>query len=491
MYFTLLVERHFFQERRDDIQTNTFAATSGAEATIEESAIAELSAKIKGEVLTPTSAGYDEARTIWNAMIDKRPSLIVQCMDTYDVCKAVRFGRAHGLLVSVRGGGHNIAGNAVCDGGMMISLVKMREVDVDAESRTATVQGGATLGEFDAACQAHGLATPTGINSTTGIAGLTLGGGMGWLSRRYGLSIDNLLSVEMVTAEGDVIVASETQYADLFWGIRGGGGNFGIVTRFMFRLHKVGPEVLSGLIVHPIDDAKSLLQQYREVCKDMSDDLTVWVVMRKAPPLPFVPEDYHGKPVLIFAALYAGDMEAGAKEMAPLRSIGKPLADVIGPHPFAGWQAAFDPLLADGARNYWKSHEFDQLEDGFFDELIGAVDTLPSPHCEIFIAQMGGATSRVPSDSTAYGNRQINFVMNVHGRWESAEEDEAGIAWCRGLFDAVARFSTGGVYVNFLTSEESSRVQNAYGANYQRLVGLKRQYDPANFFRMNQNINPA
>jgi FAD/FMN-containing dehydrogenase len=393
--------------------------------------------------------------------------------------------------VAVRSGGHNIAGNAVCDGGIVISLAKMKSIRVDPAARRAWVEPGNTLGDVDNETQAYGLAVPTGINSTTGIAGLTLGGGFGWLSRKHGLTIDSLISADVVTPSGDLVRASAEENADLFWGIRGGGGNFGIVTAFEFSLHPVGPEILSGLIVHPFKDARAVLAYYRDFCAKAPDDLTVWAVMRKAPPLPFLPEAVHGTEVLILAALYAGDMAAGEKALAPLRAFGTPIADVISPHQFTAFQAAFDPLLTPGARNYWKSHDFLKLPDKLLDTLVGYVETLPDPQCEIFIAQMGGATNRVPADATAYRHREAEFIMNVHGRWSDASQDARCIAWCRELFDAAAPHATGGVYVNFMTEEETQRVEKAYGASYARLVKLKNEYDPTNMFRLNQNIQPA
>lgn len=462
----------------------------GGNTLVDPSVFTALSGAFSGDVLTPTSPGYDEARSIWNGMIDKRPSMIARCMNTADVVRCVQFAKSHNLLLAVRGGGHNIAGNATCDGGMVIDLSPMKAVHVDPAARTATAEPGVTLGEYDAATQAHGLATPLGINSTTGIAGLTLGGGFGWISRKYGLTIDNLISVEVVTANGEVVTASETENADLFWGIRGGGGNFGIVTKFTYRLHQVGPEVCSGLIVHPMADAKKLLTFYREFVETLPDDVTIWVVLRKAPPLPFLPAEWHGKEILVFAALCAGDMASGEAALKPLRDFGNPIADVIGPHPFVGFQQAFDPLLTPGMRNYWKSHDFDEMTDGMIDAAIDAVSNLPSPHTEFVFAQMGGATSRVESGATAYRDRTMKFVMNVHGRWETAAEDTACVAWCRQIFDAMTPYSTGGVYVNFLTAEEGGRVKEAYGSGYDRLVTLKRKYDPTNLFRLNQNIKP-
>jgi FAD/FMN-containing dehydrogenase len=466
----------------------TLTTADGGTTTVSQEAIDALRNDLKGDLLLPGGAGYDEARTIWNAMIDRRPGIIVACQGAPDVATAIRFAAKHGIRLAVRSGGHNIAGSAVCDGGMMISLAGMKSVRVDRDARRAWVEPGNTLGDVDRETQAHGLAVPTGINSTTGIAGLTLGGGFGWLSRKHGLTIDSLVSAQVVTASGETVRTSDKQHPELFWAIRGGGGNFGIVTEFEFALHPVGPEVLAGLIVHPFKDAKRVLHFYREFCASAPDELSVWVVMRKAPPLPFLPESVHGTEVLVLAALYAGDPAAGEAALAPLRAFGTPIADVIGPSPFTGFQAAFDPLLTPGARNYWKSHNFLDLSDGLIDTLLPAVGVLPDPQCEIFIAQMGGATNRVAADATAYPHRDVEFIMNVHGRWSDAADDARCTAWCRQLFDTAAPFATGGAYVNFMTDDEAARVQTVYGENYQRLTALKRQLDPTNLFRLNQNI---
>jgi FAD/FMN-containing dehydrogenase len=469
----------------------TLAGREGGTVAVSSDAVAGFAADLHGELLTADSPGYDESRTHWNAMIDKRPGLIAECVDVDDVRRAVAFAREHDLLVAVRGAGHNIAGNAMCDGGLVISVAGMQAVDVDPAGRTVRAGPGVTLGGLDAATQAHGLATPTGINSTTGIAGLTLGGGFGWISRTHGLTIDNLISAEVVTADGTVLRASANEHTELFWGIRGGGGNFGIVTEFEYALHPVGPELLAGLIVHPFAAAKDVLTFYRDFAANAPDELTVWVVMRQAPPLPFLPEDVHGTEVLVLAAMYLGDMAEGEKALAPLRAFGTPIADVISPHQFVDWQQAFDPLLTPGMRNYWKSHYFMELNDGVLDVLLDAVGQLPDPQTEVFIGHLGGATKRVPADATAYRDRDAEFVMNVHGRWGDAAKDNAVIAWCRALFDAATPHATGGVYINFMTDEEQSRVANAYGDSMDRLVAIKTQYDPDNMFRLNQNIAPA
>ena len=453
--------------------------------------VEELKNGFKGKVITPNDPEYEESRKVWNGMVDKRPAIIARCAGTQDVVKAVNFARDNGIQLAVRGAGHHIAGNSLCDDGLVVDLSHMRAVKVDAAAKRAIAEGGATLADFDAATLAHGLATPVGINSTTGIAGLTLGGGFGWLSRKYGMTVDNLESAEVVTAKGDVVRASDKENPDLFWALRGGSGNFGVVTRFEFRLHKVGPDLLSGLIVYPFSDAKRVLQQYRDFYAKAPDELTVWTVLRKAPPLPFLPADVHGKEVVILALLYAGDPKKGEELIQPLRKFGKPLGEHVGVQPFTAWEKAFDPLLTPGARNYWKSHNFTTMADGLIDVVIEYVKKLPSPHCEIFFGAIGGATMRPAPDATAYAHRDAAFVMNVHGRWETPAEDERCIAWSRDYYKASAGFASAGAYVNFLTADETDRVKSAYGQNYDRLAQVKRKYDPENLFRTNWNVKPA
>jgi FAD/FMN-containing dehydrogenase len=453
--------------------------------------IDQLKSRLKGEVILPRDEGYDRARAIWNAMIDKRPGVIVRCATTDDVVQAVNFARAKGLALAVRGGGHNIAGSALCDGGVVIDLSGMKAASVYPAARRVVVEGGATLGDLDAATQAHGLATPVGINSTTGIAGLTLGGGFGWLSRKHGMTVDNLVSAEVVTAAGEVVRASATEHPDLFWALRGGGGNFGVVTRFEFRLHPVGPDVLSGLIVYPLSEGGTVLRRYRDFAAQAPDDLSVWLVLRKAPPLPFLPVAVHGREVVVLALLHAGDPREGSGLIAPLRRFATPVGEHIGVQPYVAWQQAFDPLLTAGARNYWKSHNFTALADGLFDVVLEHMGRLPSPECEIFFGALGGATTRPLPNSTAYPHRDARFVMNFHGRWDEPADDVRCVRWAREFFDASAPFASGGVYVNFLTADEIGRVRAAYGANYDRLARVKRAYDPENLFRTNQNILPA
>ena len=470
--------------------STTIRTLDGDDVTLDQATVDAFSGVLGGELLTPGAPGYDEARSVWNAMIDRRPALVARCRGAADVMRSVDFARDHGLLVSVRGGGHNIAGNAVCDGGLMIDLSPMNGVRVDPESRTARIGPGATLADLDRETQAFGLATPVGYNSTTGIAGLALGGGFGWLSRRHGMTVDNVRSADVVTADGAPRRAHADENEDLFWALRGGSGNFGVVTSFELDLHPVGPEVLSGLLVHPLDDAPDVFDGYREFTAAASDDVTVWVVLRHAPPLPFIPEEWHGKKVMILAAFYAGDMSDGEAALRPLRDIGDPIADVIGPHPYAGWQGAFDALLAPGARNYWKSHNFVEFTDGMIDNFVSYARSMPSEHSEIAIAQLGGAINRVPVDATAYPHREPEYLMNLHTRWLDPAQDEECIGWARDLYDAMTPHATGGTYVNFIP-EEVGAERAAYRENYDRLVRVKGRYDPGNMFRMNQNVPPA
>ena len=463
---------------------------NGDAVTVDAAAIEQLKSSLRGALLLPGEDGYDKARTVWNAMIDRRPALVVRCAGVADIQQAVAFARTHGVLTAIKGGGHNIAGNAVCEGGLLIDLSNLRSVRVDPQARVAHVEPGATLADFDHECQAFGLATPVGINSTTGIAGLTLGAGFGWLSRKHGMTIDNLLAADVVTADGRLLRASERENADLFWAIRGGSGNFGIVTRFEFKLHPVGPNVLSGLIVYALKDAPAALRQYGEFCRQLGEETSVWTVLRKAPPLPFLPAGVHGTEVVIFAFCHFGDPAAGQRVIAPLRKLGTVLGEHIGVQPYRAWQQAFDPLLTPGARNYWKSHNFVDLSAGAIEVVVKYVAKLPSPHCEIFFGLIGGATTRPAPDATAYAHRNAIYVCNVHGRWETAAEDKACVEWARGFFREATPFATGGVYVNFLTDDEADRIKTAYGPGYDRLVAAKQKYDPKNLFRMNQNIRP-
>lgn len=451
----------------------------------------ELKGLLRGELLEANDAGYDDARAVWNAMIDRRPALIVRCAGTADVRASLAYARDHQLRLAVRGGGHNIAGSALCDDGLVIDLSRMKSVQVDPVRRRAWVEGGATLRDFDHEAQAYGLATPLGINSTTGVAGLTLGGGFGWLSRTLGLAADNLLSAEIVTADAGRLQVSATEHPDLFWAIRGGGGNFGVVTRFEFALHPVGPQITAGLIVYPFAQAQSVLQQYRDAVATMAPDLTVWTVLRKAPPLPFLPPQVHGQDVLVLPVFSPSPSDAGDAAIARIAKLGEPLGMHVGPMPYAAWQQIFDPMLTPGARNYWKSHNFTQLSDGALDVVLRYASDLPTPQCEIFLGLLGGQAGAPPPQATAYPHRDALYVMNVHTRWEDPADDERCIAWARAFFADATPYASGGVYVNFMPQDEGERTSDAYGANYARLAQIKAAYDPDNLFRTNQNIRPA
>ncbi len=445
----------------------------------------------RGDVFTSQDEGYNDARQIWNAMIDKHPAVIARCATVDDVSLAVRFAVQQDLPIAIRSGGHNIAGSALCDDGLVIDLSQMKTAHVDPTTRRGSIQSGGTLGDFDVATQAHGLATPLGINSTTGIAGLTLGGGFGWLSREYGMTVDNLIGADVVTAEGEIIHTDASSHPDLFWALRGGGGNFGVVTRFEYQLHPVGPNVLAGLIVYPLEQAPTVLPQYRDFILNAPNELTVWTILRKAPPLPFLDESVHGTNIVVLAFCYADDPSKGKPLIEPLRAFGTPVGEHVGVQPYVEWQQAFDPLLTPGARNYWKSNNFTQLPDDLLGITVEAASTLPSDECEIFYAALGGATSEPAPDATAYAHRNTRFVMNVHARWQNPQDDDRCITWARNLFARTAPFSSGSVYLNFMTAEETNRTRNAYGPNYERLAKIKKKYDPHNRFRVNLNIQPA
>ncbi len=451
-----------------------------------------LRGRVRGVLHLPGDEGYDSSRALWNGMHDRRPGAILRAAGAADVIRAVDFARETGVPLAVKGGGHGVTGSAVSDGGLTIDFSPMKSVRVDPAVRTARVGPGATLGDFDREAQAFGLATPLGVNSTTGIAGLALGGGFGWLSRRHGLTADNLLSADVVVADGKLLRANGRENPDLFWAIRGGGGNFGVVTSFEFRLHPVGPDVLAGVIVHPLARARELLDGYRRVAARAPEDFCCMVVLRRAPPLPFLPDDVHGTEVLMFVVCHAGDPAEGQEALAPLRSLGQPIAEHVGAVPYAQWQTAIDPLVPPGARNYWKSHQFRELGDGALDAVVRSASRLPAPECEVFVGQLGGAINRAGPDATAYPHRDAEFVSSVHARWHDPGQDDACIAWARDYYTEAAPFASGGVYVNFMGGDEAQRLRlGAYGPNYDRLAQIKRKYDPANLFRGNQNIPPA
>ncbi|MCS0587810.1 FAD-binding oxidoreductase [Massilia norwichensis] len=447
-------------------------------------------ATLREPVLQPGDPGYDDARAIWNAMIDRRPAMIARCAGTADVVASVNFARENGLPLAVKGGGHNIAGSALCEDGMVIDLSPMRDVHVDPRSRLAWAGGGALLSDIDHETQPCGLAVPLGINSTTGAAGLTLGGGFGWLSRMHGLAVDNLVGAEVVTADGRRHWASEEDEPDLFWAIRGGGGNFGVVTLFQFALHPVGPEVTAGLVVFPAAQAQQVMRHYRDFVDALPDEMSVWAVLRQAPPLPFLAADLHGTPIVALALFSPQAPDAVAPMLEQIRGFGQVLGEHVGAVPYEAWQKAFDPLLAPGARNYWKSHNFTRLSDEAIDVVLRYAGAVPTPHCEIFLGLIGGKANTLPPDATAYPHRDVQFAMNVHGRWIDPADDDKVVSWAREFFAAAAPHAAGSVYINFLTQDEGTRIREAYGPNYGRLQAIKQRYDPDNLFRFNHNIRP-
>jgi FAD/FMN-containing dehydrogenase len=444
------------------------------------------------ELLGPADTGYDEARRVWNGAIDRRPAIIARCTSPADVAAAVRLARERDLPLAVRGGGHSIGGMSVCDGGLVVDLSPMREIAVDPHARTARAGGGVLWGELDAATQAHGLATVGGIVTHTGIAGLTLGGGIGWLMRRHGAVVDNLLAADVVTVDGEVIRAAEDDRPELFWGLRGGGGNFGIVTSFEYRLHEIGPTVLAGPMYFALEDAPEVLRFYRDFAADAPDQLTTIVNLRPAPPLPLIPEDLHGCPVLMVGVCYAGPLDRGEALLRPLRSFGRPVVDAIGPRPYTELQRLFDPTVPHGWHYHWKTCELPPLEDAAIDTLCEQAARITSPRSYIIVFQLGGAVSRVAADATAFTQRDAAHNVNINAVWLPDDpEAERHVRWAREAFAALAPAARGRSYVNFLADEPQERVRAAYGADtYERLVALKRRYDPANVLRLNQNIDP-
>ena len=454
--------------------------------------INELKRHFRGEVLLPGDKGYESARQIWNGMFDRRPAIITRCIGTSDVINAVNFARDNNSLIAVKGGGHNSAGNAVCDDGIMIDLSLMRRVNVDPKNKTVRVDGGALLGDVDTETQLYGLAVSGGgIISHTGVGGLTLGGGFGWISRKHGLAIDNLISAEVVTADGKLLNASADENPDLFWGIRGGGGNFGVVTSFEFKCVEIGTAVYSGLIIKKFEDTKEYIQFHRDYVRGLPDEMTVWMVVRHAPSLPFLPKNVHGKMVVVVPFVWLGDQAEGARLVKPIREATASHGEAIGMNPWVAWQSDFDGLVEHGARNYWKSHHLKELSDNCIELIIKFANSMPSEECEIFIPHMEGAPRRVPRNATAFAHRKTPFVFNIHTRWRDAADDERCLAWARDFHRATESFSQG-VYVNFLSDEGEDRVRAAYTPEvWDRLAELKKKYDPENRFRMNQNIKSA
>jgi FAD/FMN-containing dehydrogenase len=459
---------------------------------LERKVIENFGAGLRGPLLSPGEPAYDEARALWNAMIDRRPALIVRCLGAADVVAAVNFARQHRLPLSVKGGGHNIAGLAAWDGGVMLDMSLMRGVWVNPIERTAHAQPGCLLGDVDRETQVHGLAAVLGFVSTTGIAGLTLGGGFGYLSRRFGWSSDNVISMNVVTADGRVVRASETQNSDLFWGLRGGGGNFGVVTNFEYRLHALGPELMAGAIAWSAEQAGDVLEMYRMLTEQAPPELTCVLGLRMAPPAPWIKKEFHGRPIAAIFVCHTGAIQDGEKQAAPIKTFGSPVGDIVQPRSYVSQQSLIDATQPKGRRYYWKSEYLPRLEPELLAKLIEHAQRAPSPHSAILVFPVDGALNRLPEDHSAAGNRDARFALNIAASWEKAQDDNINIDWARTAWRAVRVFSTGGVYVNFLTEEEGDeRIRAAYRTNYVRLAAIKAKWDPENLFRINKNIAPA
>jgi FAD/FMN-containing dehydrogenase len=458
---------------------------------LEEAAIQEFKTTLRGELLRPGEDGYDDARKVFNVMIDKKPALIVRCAGVADVINAVNFARTNELLVAVRGGGHSVPGYAVCDGGLVIDLSQMKGMRIDPVERTARAEPGLTWGELNHDLQAFGLGATGGYVSITGIPDLTLGGGFGWLVRKHGLALDNLLSVDIVTADGSLLTANQTQNADLFWGVRGGGGNFGVVTSLEFQAHPVGT-VLGGLLIHPLTSAKDVLRLLRQHVATVPDELTWGILLFSVPPVPFLPEQMHGTPVAAIAVCYAGSLEEGEQVLQPLREFGPPLADLIQPMPYSVAQTMADILFPPEHHNYWKSSFLKDLSDDAIETILTHFAAVPSPQTVVIVDHNGGgAISRVGQDETAFAHREWTYNVLVSTTWANPADSETNIHWTRGFWEAMQPFMANAVYVNYTSDEGEDLIRAAYAdKTRERLVALKNKYDPTNLFCLNQNIKP-
>lgn len=460
------------------------AVSERAEAKRDEKSLVDaLRASLRGDVIDRSDSGYDEARRVWNGLVNRHPAVIARCADTADVVSAVGLAGEHRPLVSVRGGGHQVAGSAVCDDGLVIDLSAMREVRVDPDDRTARVEAGATWAEVDRATQRLGLATPGGEVSDTGVAGLTLGGGLGYMMRTHGLSCDNLRSVEVVTADSEIRTASRDEHSDLFWAARGGGRGIGVVTSFEFELHPLGPEVATATVLYPREDAEAVLRAWREYALQAPEEITPAIGLWTIPPIPDIPEDLHGSPVVLVAAAYIGPASEGTSAIAPLQELGTPVADLSGIVPWVEAQSALDELFPEGARYYWKSHFADELADEAIATLLEYDSRRPSPEALIYIRTLGGAIARVPEEESAFAHRSASFNISVDASWSDPALDDTAIDWARSAWDALAPYSTGGVYVNFAgLGDEGDLRQATLGRSAQRLDEVRHAYDPDGVF---------
>jgi FAD/FMN-containing dehydrogenase len=461
-------------------------------AELPASAIDTFRARLRGGLHLPGTPGYEESRTLWNGMIDRRPALVVRCLGVADVIAGIAFAREHRLLLSMKGGGHNIAGLACWDGCLMLDLSAMRGVWVDAPNRIAHAQAGCLLGDVDRETQVHGLAAVLGFVSATGIAGLTLGGGFGYLTRRFGWTTDNVTGFEMVTADGRVVRASGSDNPELFWALRGGGGNFGVVTAIDYRLHPVGPTITGGVIAWSADKTPAVLDLFRDLYETGPAELTCAVMLRKAPGAPWIQAEAHGKPMVGLVVCHSGSVEAGEALAARMQAIGPTIGDIVQARPYAQQQGLLDATQPKGRRYYWKSEYLSKLEPALLSGMIEHAQSIPSPLSAVILFAIGGELNRLPADHSPVGNRDAAVVLNITSQWEKAEDDTANIEWTRNAWKDLRRFSTGGTYINFLTDDEpGERIQAAYGGNLERLAQVKAQWDPDNLFRTNKNIAPA
>jgi FAD/FMN-containing dehydrogenase len=458
---------------------------------VNQKSIDELRARLRGPLLVPGDSEYETSRTVWNAMIDRRPALVARCLGIADVATGLRFAREYGLPVSIKGGGHNVAGLATCDEGLMLDMSLMRGVWVDPQARTARAQAGCLLGDVDRETQVHGLATALGFISNTGIAGLTLGGGFGYLTRRSGWTSDNLLSVDVVTADGRALRASEKENSDLFWGLRGGGGNFGVATSFEYRLDPVGPEIVAGAVAWHAAEANRVLKMWRQLVSEAPPELTCPVILRLAPPTPWLAREVHGKPIIVVLFCHSGRVEEGERLAAPLKTLGTPVGDVLQRRSYVSQQSLLDATQPKGRRYYWKSEFLSRFEPVLLAKAAEHAGRIVSSHSGIVLFPIDGALNRLPESHSAVGNRDAGAVINITAAWEKADDDEVNIEWARAAWQDVRGFSTGGTYINFLTEEEGDdRTRAAYRDNYRRLVEIKARWDSGNVFRMNKNITP-
>lgn len=456
---------------------------------MDRSSVDQLRERVRGAVVTPDSDAYDEARKVYNAMIDRRPAVVVHCANAGDVMAAVDFARENELDLAVRGGGHSVPGFGTCDDGVVADLSAMRGVRVDPTRRTARAEGGATWGDFNAATYAFGLATTGGIISTTGVAGLTLGGGIGHLSRGLGLSCDNLVSADVVTADGQFLVVSDKEHDDLFWAIRGGSGNFGAVTSFEFQLSPV-KDIYGGLILYELENADTVLGAYRDLIAEAPEELGVFPAFQIAPPLPFIPENRHGDTFLVIVACWAGPLDEGERALQPFHDLASIVAEQVGPMPYPALNSAFDALVPPGLQHYWKANFVTELSDAAIAAHLEHAPRLPALNSTVHIYPINGACHRVAPDATAFAYRDASFATVIAGMWPDPADNEANIAWVRDYYQATAPHSEEGGYINFMAEDDQDRIRDNYKGNYERLVEIKRAYDPGNLFHLNQNIRP-